>query len=167
MLDVGDAPREVRAAVLALRRADRDLRSKINRATRETLSPVWRGLVQNNAYRRRDGAILAKGARIKAGNPPAGIAASSRRPLSGGLVPGDQWAPFEFGGDRSKVTTYTRLSPRGRSHQVRRHTARQLPPRSRQGHVVYPAVAEIAPRAASLWVQLIVRAYLDAAEETN
>lgn len=165
MLDVGDAPREIRAAALALRGADRNLRSDINKATREVMSPVWKALVQARADRRRDQKVLATGARIKAGNPPAAVAATSRRRLRGGLVPGEQWAALEFGANRDKTTTYTRRSKTGGTHQVTRHAARQLPPRRRTGHVIYPAVKEIAPRMVSLWVQTIVRKYYEAAEK--
>lgn len=167
MLDVGRAPAAIRAAVLALKAADRTLRTDINRATRETMNPVWRGLIEGNATNRRDSAILAKGAKIKAGNPPAGQAATSRRPLRGGLSPVDHWQALEFGADREKTSTYTRKSKNGGTHQVTRHASRQLPPRIRSGRVVYPAVADIGPRLASLWVQIIVRKYHDAAEEAS
>lgn len=158
---------ELRAVVLALKAADRDLRSDINRATRETLNPVWRGLVDVNATYRRDQAVLAKGTRIKAGNPPVAVAASSRRKLRGGLVPAEQWHAHEFGADREATATYQRRSPKGTVHTVTRHTRRQLPPRYRKGRVVFPAFAEFAPRAVSLWVQLIVRKYNEAAEQAS
>lgn len=164
MIDVGSAPAQLRAAVLAMKAADRDLKSTINKATRTVMSPVWRDAVAAGANRRRDQKVLATGARIKAGNPPAAVAATSRRRLRGGLVPGERWPVFEFGANRDKVTTYTRTSPNGTSHQVTRRTARQLPPRRRTGHVIYPAVKAVAPRVASLWVQIIVREYYDAAE---
>lgn len=165
MLDVARAPEALRAAVLALKAASRDLRTDINRATRETMNPVWKSLVEQRATSARDRAILGKGARIKAGNPPAGQAATSRRALRGGLSPVDNWQAIEFGADRERVTTYDRRSKNGGSHTVTRHTARQLPPRIRSGRVVYPAVADIGPRLASLWVSIIVRKYHDAAEK--
>lgn len=156
--------RELQAAVLAFKGADRDLQSEIRRATAQTMNPVWRGIVQVNATTARDTRVLAQGARIRPGNPPTAIAATSRRRLSGGLVPVQAWQAFEFGADRNATTTYTRRSPGGGTHQVTRRTKRQLPPRIRTGRVVYPAFAEIAPRMVSLWVQLVVKKYLDAAE---
>ena len=158
---------ELKAVVLALKAADRDLRSDINRATRETLNPVWRGLVETHATYKRDHAILAKGARIKAGNPPVAVAASSRRKLRGGLIPANQWHAVEFGANRDETRTYQRRSPKGTVHKVTRHTRRQLPPRYRKGTTVYPAFAEFAPRAVSLWVQLIIRKYNEAAENAS
>lgn len=167
MIDVGRAPAQVRAAVLALKRAGRDLRSDINKATRAEMTPVWKSLVESAARTSQDTAVLAKGARIKAGNPPAGQAATSRRALSGGLKPADNWQSIEFGADRNKTSTYTRKSKNGGSHQVTRHASKQLPQRIRTGRVVYPALAQIGPRLASLWVQIIVRKYAEAAEETR
>lgn len=167
MLDVARAPAAVRAAVLALKAADRGLRSDINKATREVLNPVWRQLIDQRTRTRRDDKVINKGVRIKAGNPPAGIAATSKRALSGGLVPSDSWQVLEFGADNGRVTTYDRRSKNGGTHKVTRHTTRQLPGVSRTGHIVYPSVKAMGPRLASLWVQLIVRKYYEAAEEAG
>lgn len=165
MIDVGRAPAYIRAAVLALKRAGRDLRNDINRTTRAEFNPVWRGLVQNNATYTMQSKVLSRGSLIKPGNPPVARAASSKRPLSGGLVPNDEWHAIEFGADRNAKRTYDRKSKNGGTHRVTRHTRRQLPARTQQGHVVYPAFAEMIPRVISLWVQLIVRKYAEAAGE--
>lgn len=170
MLDVGHAPAAIRAAVLALKAADRGLRSEINKATRTTMSPVWKDLINTRSRTTLSKKVLNTGVRIKAGNPPAGVAASSKRKLSGGLVPADSWHVVEFGADPNKVTTYTRRSPTGGTHKVTRHTTRQLPSRvgrGMKGNVVYPAVKQFVPRMVSLWVQTIVRTYYDAAEEAS
>lgn len=164
MLSVHGA-RELRAAVLAMRVARREVRNDINRATRQTFNPVWRQLVNDRARTSLDRRVLNTGVRVVAGNPPALVAAGSRRRLPGGLVPAEQWQGVEFGANRDKVTTYRRRSPSGGTHTVRRHTARQLPARQRTGRVVFPAVADIAPRIASLWVQLIVRKFSEAVEK--
>lgn len=166
MISAGDAPAEIQAAILAMKRVTRELKRDINRSTREVMNPVWKGLVSVNATTHMDTVVLAKGARIKAGNPPVAMAATSKRRLSGGLVPANQWQPFEFGAIRGSTTTYDRTSPKGTRHEVTRHTARQLPRRVPGGRVVYPALAEIGPRLASLWVQIIVKKVAEAAERT-
>lgn len=163
MLDVRGDDR-LRATVLVMRELERPIVNEINRQTRGTLNPLWRGLVENHATSRRDFGVLAKGARIKPGNPPVAQAGSSRRRLRGGLIPADSWHAFEFGADRNAVRTYDRRSPGGGTHTVRRHTRRQLPPRIRAGRVVMPAFAEFAPRAVSLWVQTVVRTVMDRLE---
>lgn len=152
----------LKAAVLAMKAADRDLRARINAATRDEIGPEWVHAVNQHAVRSLDRKVIASSARIKAGNPPVAVAATSTRKLRGGLVPAQQWAPIEFGGTFNKVTTYTRRSPKGRMHKVTRHTARQLPARQRSGRVAFPAFADIAPRAVSLWVSIIVKVYNDA-----
>jgi len=157
--------RELGDVVTALKAARRDIRNDIARGTREVMNPVWRQLVSERAFLRVDEKVLGTGVRIMAGNPPTLVAAASKRRLRGGLVPAEQWHALEFGADRDAVSTYTRRSRNGGTHQVkRRHTTRQLPARTRHGHVVFPAAREIAPRMAALWVQIIVRKFSDAAE---
>lgn len=165
MLSVRDS-RELQATVLAIKGADRELRREINRATVQTGNAIWKPLVEAHASRPMDARVLTAGARIKGGNPPTAIAASSRRAIGKGrrLVPAEHWHAWEFGANREDTTTYQRRSPRGTVHQVTRRTKRHLPPRTRGGRVVYPAFAEAAPRMVSLWVQLTVRLYRDAAE---
>ncbi len=161
MLSVGKAPAELKAVVRILAAVDPELRRQLNRQTRDTLGPVWKGEVMSRAKTPLDRAVIGAGVRIKAGNPPAALAAQSGRARRGGLVPADSWAPVEFGANRSKVVTYRRRSPAGKVHTVRRHTARQLPARVKSGRVAFPALREVGPRAASLWAATIVRTILD------
>jgi hypothetical protein len=156
---------ELQAVVIALKAARRDVRNDINKATRQTLSPVWREEVTSRTRTSLDRRVLAQGARILAGNPPTLVAATSTRRLPGGLVPAAQWQGVEFGANRDAVTTYKRRSTGGVIHDVSRHTRRQLPARRRKGRVVYQAAADLAPRAASLWVALIVRKFNEAVEK--
>jgi hypothetical protein len=156
--------RELKAVVIAVKAARQSVRNDINKATRATLGPVWKAEVASRARTQQDRKVLAQGARILAGNPPVLVAAKSTRKLKGGLVPVESWAGVEFGASGDDVTTYTRTSTKGTSHKVTRHTERQLPPRYRKGRVVYPASAEIAARAAALWVQLVVRVFHEAFE---
>lgn len=156
---------QLKAAVLGLKAADRDIRNDINRSTRELLAPSWEKLLLDHAWSALDRAVIVKGGRIKPGNPPTAIAATSKRKLSGGLVPVDRWHAIEFGADQSVETTYTRKSKRGGTHTVTRHTRTGLPARTPKGRVAYPAFAELAPRAVSLWVALIVRKFNEAAEK--
>lgn len=166
MLSVHDT-RELQAAVLALKGADRALRGEINRATVQVGNAIWRPLVAAHATTHMDTRMLAVGARVKAGNPPVALAANSRRPVGSSrrLIPADRWQGFEFGAVRGNRTTYERRNRKaGGTHKVTRDTRAQLPRRTPKGRVVYPAFAEAAPRMVSLWVQLIVRKYAEAAE---
>lgn len=159
--------RELQAATLALKAADRGLRSEINRATVQTMNPVWRTEVAAKARTAMDTRMLVVGARIKGGNPPAAVAANSTRGISGSkrYTPGRNWQGWEFGVENPNAfSRYTRKSKNGGTHSVERRTMRHLPRRTRKGRVIYPAFAEVAPRMVSLWVQLIVKKYHDAAE---
>lgn len=158
---VQDGPRELRAAVLAMKRADATIRRDISQRMRATMGPVWKDAVNQHltGAGRMEAAMLTPGVRIAAGNPPALVAASSRRKIGNGLIP-DQHAPgWEFGaGDGTSQVT----NRRGTTY--RRHAKRHLPARRRAGHVVYPAAARVLPRIAAYWVQSIVKAFMDAAE---
>ena len=154
------------AVALALKLIPRDVRNDINRTTRAELNPLWRSIVASHAHTTLDSKVLAKGARVKPGNPTVLVAASSRRPLSGGLIPNESAAAFEFGtGSQNEVVGYQRKNKKSAgTHTVNRHTKRQIP-RKHSGRVVYSAFAEVAPRMASLWVQIVVRRIYEAHEK--
>ncbi|WP_197080809.1 hypothetical protein [Cellulomonas sp. A375-1] len=143
--------------VLALKLVPRDVRNAINRATTRDLGPAWKQIVAEQAARagHNTNLVLVPGTRIKPGNPPVLIAATSRRPIGRAkrLVPVSSWWAYEFGA-ADDVDRYQRKNrTQGGTHTVNRHTARGLPRRKRTGLVVFPGVAEIAPRLQSLWVQ--------------
>lgn len=157
--------RELKAAVLAVAQARRDVRNDLNRSTRQVMNEPWRAAVAAHASTDLDRQVIVKGARILAGNPPVAVAATSRRRLKGGLIPVEDWHAVEFGASQGTTSTYPSRSPRGRAFTVHdRHTTRQLPTRSRSGRVAFAAVADIGPRLASLWVQQVVRTFYDAFE---
>ena len=89
-------------------------------------------------------------------------ASSSRRRLPGGLIPDTDGAAVEWGA-ADRLVTYQRRKPSGGTTSVTRHTRRQLPARRGTGPVM-GAVEEMSPRAVSLWTQLIIKTYYDAAE---
>lgn len=159
------ATRELQAAVLSMKSMDRRLRSDVNRMTRTTFNPVWRDELNKRATTRVQRAVIAKGARIAAGNPPAAVAASSTRALRGGLRPADNPWPFEVGSkNRGRLVSVTRRTKSGGRVTFRRAAARQLRPYNRKGYAALPALREVAPRVVSGWVQLIVRSVYDALE---
>lgn len=156
--------RELTAVVLAFSRLETTVKRDINAATRSTLNPIWQGEVKSKISSRMDAKVIGAGVRVKAGNPPVLQAATSTKAIGGRLRPGEDWQGWEFGADRSKVSTYSRKSKRGGTHQVKRHASRQMPVINRTGRVAYPAVAGTVPRVAALWVQVVVRCVHEAAE---
>lgn len=159
---------ELRGAVLALKAVDRPIRNAINRATRQEGNTIWRAEVGSrlSGMPRVDQLVLGRGARFVPGNPFTAKAATSTRPLSGGLVPNVRAKGFEFGTDnRERASTYTRRNRDGSgSHKVTRRTTRHLPARAPDGRAIWPAAAKAAPRLASMWVQTIVREIHNAIE---
>lgn len=159
-VNVGDAPATLRAAVLAMSRADADVRRDVARRMRETMNPVWRDEVTRGGAGIA-GRVLSSGARIAGGNPPQLIAASSRRGLGKGkrLVPDRHWAGYEYGANPDT----TRMVASRKGTKYRRHVMRHLPARGK-GRVLEPAAARVLPRIAAYWVQSVVRAFMDAAD---
>lgn len=167
MLRVSDDARLL-AVARGLKLVDRDVRNQINRSTRASLKPMWQEEVQRklagkDTFTR---AMAGKGL-VQGGNPPVLRAYTSRRALKGGggLVPDVHAYLAEFGGRSTLYSRYRRRSENGGTHIVARRTMLGLPQPIRSGRVAYPAAAEVAPRAASLWVQTFVRAVYDAVEE--
>lgn len=160
---------EVRAVVLGMRLVSREFRSDMNKATRQTMTPVWKQLVAGNSAGTSSfvSRMTDNNVRVKAGNPPVLMAAGSSRPISPrrkGLSPAEGWWLGEFGGRSQERSTYTRASKNGGTHKVTRRTRTGLPVRVREGRVIYPAANEWIPRAVSLWVQLFMRKVYDASE---
>lgn len=159
---------ELRGAVLALKAVDRPIRNAINRTSRAEGNTIWREEIDSRVggLPRVDQLVLGRGARVVPGNPITAKAATSTRPLSGGLVPNDKAKGFEFGtSNREATSTYRRRNRNGGgSHTVTRRTTRHLPARAPNGRVVWPAAAEAGPRLVSMWVQTIVRHIHEAIE---
>lgn len=158
----------LKAAALAMKLVDKDIRRDIAQATRSTIGPMWGQALAAQVQTNMDALILFEGAKVTPGNPAKVVAGGSRKALGDGLVPVEHSRAWEFGAP-SRIPhegTYTRDNEStGGSHQVTRHTMRQVPKATRTGRVVYPAWASIAPRIVSLWVQIIVRKIHEALEK--
>ena len=157
-VSVGDGPAQLRAAVLAMKRADTTVRRDVAARMRETMGPAWRNEVTKGGSGMA-GRVLSAGARIASGNPPQLVAGNSTRKLGRGIVPSKHWAGYEYGADHRSTRTVT--SSKGTRY--RRHVMNHLPERG-PGRVLEPAAARILPRVAAYWVQSIVRAFMDAAD---
>lgn len=164
-VDVQDAPRELRAAVLAMRRADKAVRSDISQQLRSVMSPEWASTLAQHLTGIPQEKMLPTGARIAPGNPPQIIAAGSTRRIGRALVPANMWQAWEYGASTHTPKTYTRRNRKtGGTHKVTRDTHAGLPAYRKNGRVIGPAVARILPRVCAFWVQSVVKAFMDAAE---
>lgn len=165
MLDVRGS-RELQAALLTIRTAERELRLDINKEARSEISSAWRESVLGFAESRTDVRILAQGARAQVGTRQVSLkAATSNRPLRGGLIPSKMWQAQEFG-MRNYKKTITTTSRLGNKYQVTRTIGRQFPGRQRNGRVVFNAASLVVTRLVSIWVRTIVRKFAAVAEIT-
>jgi hypothetical protein len=145
---------------------DRDVAKQIRRVTKAVVQPEWQKAVAAKAGTSLESRVLVSTARVAVSDQNVTLkSAAIGRPLSGGLRPSESFAGVEFGANRTATQTYTATSSKGKRYQVTRHTQTQLKARKRTGYVVMPAVAEIIPRIASLWVQTTVRTFYEILEK--
>ncbi len=76
----------------------------------------------------------------------------------GGGLGGTLFAGGEFGGRKSRKKTYSRRSPKGYAHVVRRRTTMQfLPHLGKEGYFFYPTVREWLPKLYKLQQEVVER----------
>jgi hypothetical protein len=165
------ASREIRGVLLALKQAEPAIRTAINKASKETILPIWKQELAEQASLNGGKTVKARFlVMVKTGKVTVGsrgvslTAATSGRTLSGGLKPKMQWHALEFGAsDQVRSVRFT--STLGNTYTQQRDTAAQLDYRREKGYVFYPAAREAVPRILSLWVQTSVRMFHEIIEE--
>lgn len=164
-IDVNSS-RELQATILAIRESRTDIQKNIRQQTKKVVQPEFQKAMAERANTRLEHRVLVATARVKVSNQNVTLStASVGRKLQGGLLPREQKHVVEFGADREKKTTYYARSSKGKDYKVTRKTRMQFRPRKRTGYVFYPAVAEIVPRIAALWVQTTVYTFNTALEK--
>ncbi|MGN7978107.1 hypothetical protein ACTJJ4_11065 [Microbacterium sp. 22195] len=155
MLDVRNS-RELQATILALHGAQRQIRSGINKEARSRLRPLWQQALNARARDEMTRRIIVAGARATATDRGVTMhAATSRRPLSGGLVPAWEWAGTEFGA-RTRRVEVTQRSRAGRSYSRPLTINRQFRGRQQDGMVAFDAASEVGTKIVALWVHTVV-----------
>ncbi|PPF21031.1 hypothetical protein [Rathayibacter sp. AY1A7] len=164
MFDVSRS-RELTAVVLTLKTADRETRREMQAAARKATNSLWKPALDQRSTTRLERKVLVTGARSKTSSEGFSmLAATSRRPLSGGLVPVDSWAGVEFGMTPRKqpVTMSGRESDdraavlSGTTYTVQRTVGKQFKARRQTGYVVYPARREVGPKIVAAWARAII-----------
>lgn len=158
--------RELQAVLLGIRAFDREARRNLRRETKAIAQTAWQKALAEHSETRLEALVLSKTGRVAVSDQNVTLqSARVGRSLAGGLKPSESWHAVEFGGDQNATETYEARSKTGKTFSVTRHTRRQLRPRKKAGYVVYPALAEMIPRIASLWVQTFVRTFYEALEQ--
>jgi hypothetical protein len=155
MLDVRRS-RELQAALLGLKQAEREVRLDINKDARRNLGPVWSEALHGFVETRLDERVIVKGARVAAGTRQVSLkAATSNKPLKGGLVPSRQWPGVEFGAHR-RLAEISAKSRKGNTYSYKRVVNRQLPGRVRNGRIAYAAASVVGTKLVAIWLETIV-----------
>ncbi|GAB3118416.1 hypothetical protein [Glaciibacter psychrotolerans] len=158
--------KELQGVILLMKGLDRELAKQIRQVTKAMIEPEWKEAIASRASTPLEQRVLAATARVAVSDQNVTLkSAHIGKSLSGGLKPSEIVGGAEFGADQSKKTTYTATSSKGKKFKVTRRTQSQLRPRNKAGYVVMPAVANIIPRLASLWVQTTVRTFYELIEK--
>jgi hypothetical protein len=129
----------LRATVLAVKSAGREVRADVRKQTRSVAATQWKSAMAKQSRSVQQTRMLVDTARITVSDQSVRVrsAGSKRRALSGGATPVEQGKAFEFGSNKAH--------------------GRQLPKARRRGYVFYPALADMAPRILALWTQTAMR----------
>lgn len=132
------------AVVYAMKAAPKDITANVRRETRAVMAPLWTKSLNARASSEQQQRVIVKTSKVRVSDQNVTLTSlsSRRRVLSGGLVPAEDGKGFEFGS----------------------HKAKQFPPVKKSGYVIYPAFAEVVPKALSLWVQTVLRGIHEALE---
>jgi len=134
----------LKATIIALQAVPKDVNLAIRTETRTVGRAAWRDELLKQSATVQQSRMLVETARVAVSGQSVTLtsASSRRKVLSGGATPAGAGKAFEFG---SKY-------------------GHGIPPVRRGGYVVYPALADVAPRIISSWVQTTMRLAYDAME---
>lgn len=134
----------------------RDLVRDINREAKAAVGPVWARELEAKASTPLERAGLVPGARVSVGDRRVrASAATSRRPLRGGLVPAANYGGIEWGANKT-LRAVEGKSRKGKRYAYRRFIGTQFKPWTRQGHAAMHAAGDIGPAIVSSWLKVIV-----------
>lgn len=154
--------RELQGVILALKGMDRTLAAQVRKHTRAMIEKEWRGSLAQHTITRMENRVLVDTARASVTNQNVTLKAGTlSKKLSGGAKAYEVASLVEFGTDPKRTTRATSRTGK----QYRREFGSRFRPRNRKGYVAYQAAADDIPRLASLWVQTVVRTFLEAIEE--
>lgn len=148
---ITDSP-ELLAVILTLKQSGPAVRKEMRAAARKEANGLWKPLLNERAQTRHQQAVIVKGARVNVSLDKFELlAATSRRALSGGLIPASQWHGAEFG-MTPKAITYVR-----NGSTVKSDSGAQFGARVPRGQVVFPSARKAGPRIVAAWIHGAVR----------
>ena len=166
-VDVFDS-RELQQTLLALKVLPRELTKQTRRFTKQLVDKEWKPALAKHAVTKLQTAVLVRTSVSSVTPTNIALKSATKGKVSSGTPSQVLASGAEFGADMNAYSRYTRRSPRGRTHTVTRRTARAFGwHRGQDGRVVHPAASDIIPRAASIYVQTLVRTTAEAFEGGN
>lgn len=140
--------RDLQTLVQVARGLDREVAARLRKHTRAEAEPVFQEEVRGRVTTRLETRVISDTARVAVSDMNVTLKTATIGKVHG--VPASVLAPgTEFGGVAAKTVTST--SKRGKSY-TRRMGRVFKQPRS-GGYVFHPAVRDVIPRMASLWMQ--------------
>ena len=101
------ASREIQAVIIALKEAEPEIRKAVNAQSKKVILPVWRQAIaeatsiSGGKNQKARAKVLANTAKVTVGNKGVTLtAATTGKPLSGGLDGKTKWYALEFGADQ-------------------------------------------------------------------
>jgi len=152
----------MKAAAALFAHAPDETRKAIRKANRE-MEPQIARMISQHAGAARDGSKvdfkIADSVRINTGQAGVTVVVGNVGKVGRAPIRDIVWQ-YEFGtNDREHRTEYlSRQRTSKKAMGVKRRTRRQLPRRTPDGRMVYPAVADIAPKLVAEWVRVIAQA---------
>ncbi len=153
-------------AVAQLKEADDGLQAAMMADAREQLGDAWRQLLNEQIDGRQDADTIVDGSRVIVGSDGFIIyAAESVQPLSGGLIPRENWHAVEFGARTRRVSVGDRSPATGRAYRANKMINRGLPSRQKYGRVAFRAASLMGRELVRVWVTALVERYRKAAND--
>lgn len=153
----------VNAAIARFEAADDKLTLELAEAGRDKVGDMWSVVLADNSDGAQDLATLASGAHTVIGGDGFVLyAGESATPLSGGLVPADNWWAVEFGA-RTRKATFETTSRKGNKYMVTKMINRGLPNRQKFGRVAFKGASKTGTKLVGAWVDAILGVYRPAA----
>lgn len=162
-IDVRKSP-EMMATILAIRSLDKTLQKQIRDHSKEIATPELKKELSERANTRVEHRVIVDTATVSVSNQNMRMQSAAKgRKLSGGLNPKTDYAAIEFGRERKAIKYDRKNRKSGGTHRVTRVPTQIKYPRQ-GGYVFYPAMKDLIPRVASLYVQTTVKTIAQALE---
>lgn len=156
--------KDLQTLVHAANSLEPEVAAQLRAHTRANVEPIWKSELAQRTGSRFQNRVLVDTARVSVTNTQVTVKAAAVGKVGRGKTPADRLKGMaEFG-----VSPNKKIRQRSRKGKVyERRIGNGFPLPRRKGHVFFPAVADSAPRLASLWMQTAVRTVAETFEKVG